>query len=254
MRALLGILTGFVGGSLGGAFGVGGAIVTTPAVQVLLGAPPIVAVGTPLPATFPTTISGVQAYRRRGAIDYRAVAWAAPLGAVGAAGGAALTALVDADALLLATALLLGWQSVRMLRERGDASPEEPAAPSRGALMATGLVAGFTSGLLGVGGGIILVPVMTGVLRMPLKTVLGTSLVIISVMIIPGTIVHAALGHIDWAIFAWLTIGAIPGAALGSRWTVRAKDRTVRIAVAALLGAVSAAYGTMETIRLIRGA
>src|SRR5439155_10230982 len=106
--------TGLVAGAMSGSFGVGGAILTTPAVQVVLGARPIIAVGTPLPAVFPTTLSGMQAYRRAGQIDYRAVAWAAPPGAVGAAGGALLTKVIDARILLLATAVLIGWQAVRV--------------------------------------------------------------------------------------------------------------------------------------------
>jgi uncharacterized protein len=246
-RAVLGILTGLLAGAMSGAFGVGGAILTTPAVQVVLGAPPIIAVGTPLPAVFPTTLSGMYAYRRAGLIDSRAVAWAAPPGAVGAAGGALLTKVIDARFLLLATALLIGWQAVRV--GWGSFAVEDPARPVRPSGMAfgaMGLVAGFASGLLGVGGGIVMVPVMSGILGMPLKRALGTSLVVIAFMVIPGTAVHAALGHIDWAIFLWLSIGVIPGAAVGSRWTIRARERTLRVLVATFLLAVSLSYGAFE--------
>jgi uncharacterized membrane protein YfcA len=251
-EAVLGILTGLVAGAMSGAFGVGGAILTTPAVQVLLGARPIVAVGTPLPAIFPTTLSGMQAYRRAGHIDYRAVRWAAPPGALGAAGGALLTKVIDARILLLATAVLIGWQAVRV--GWGTSTPEDPerkVRPSGLALSAMGLVAGFASGLLGIGGGIIMVPVMSGILGMPLKRALGTSLVVIAFMVIPGTAVHAALGHIDWAIFLWLSIGVIPGAALGSRWTIRARERTLRVVVASFLLVVSLSYGALEVHDLI---
>jgi hypothetical protein len=251
-RAVLGILTGLVAGAMSGAFGVGGAILTTPAVQVLLGTRPIIAVGTPLPAILPTTLSGMYAYRRAGQIDFRAVAWAAPPGAVGAAGGALLTKVIDARILLLATAVLIGWQAVRV--GWGVSVPEDPARPARPsglALGAMGLVAGFASGLLGIGGGIVMVPVMSGVLGMPLKRALGTSLVVIAFMVIPGTAVHAALGHINWEIFLWLTIGVIPGAAFGSRWTIRARERTLRVVVAAFLLVVSLSYGAFELHELL---
>jgi hypothetical protein len=251
-EAALGILTGLVAGAMSGAFGVGGAILTTPAVQVLLGARPIVAVGTPLPVIFPTTLSGMQAYRRAGHIDGRAVKWAAPPGALGAAGGALLTKVIDARILLLATAVLIGWQAVRV--GRGRSAAEEPGRrvrPSGPALAAMGLGAGFASGLLGIGGGVVMVPVMSGILRMPLKRALGTSLVVIAFMVIPGTAVHAALGHIDWAIFLWLSIGVVPGAAIGSRWAIRARERTLRIVVASFLLAVSLAYGALEVHDLI---
>jgi uncharacterized membrane protein YfcA len=114
-----------------------------------------------------------------------------------------------------------------------------------------GLVAGFASGLLGIGGGIVMVPVMSGILGMPLKRALGTSLVVIAFMVIPGTAVHAALGHINWAIFLWLTIGVIPGAAIGSRWTIRARERTLRTVVATFLLVVSLSYGAFELHDLI---
>jgi uncharacterized membrane protein YfcA len=245
--AVLGILTGFVAGIISGAFGVGGAIITTPAVQVILGARPIVAVGTPLPVIFPGTLSAMQAYRRAGQIDYRAVKWAAPPGAVGAAGGAALTKVVDARILLLATAALIAWQAIRV--GWGKTAPETTGPPVRPAGLAfsgMGLLGGFASGLLGIGGGVVMIPIMVGVLHMPLKRSLGTSLVIIAFMVIPGTIVHAMLGHIDWGIFVWLTLGVVPGAVLGSRWTIRARERTLRLAVGVFLLSVAVAYGALE--------
>jgi uncharacterized membrane protein YfcA len=98
---------------------------------------------------------------------------------------------------------------------------------------------------------VVMVPVMVGWLRMPLKRALGTSLVIIAFMVIPGTIVHAILGHIDWAIFLWLTLGVVPGAALGSRWTIRARERTLRLTVASFLMVVALAYGAFEIHDLI---
>jgi uncharacterized protein len=243
-EAILGILSGFVAGAMGGAFGVGGAIITTPAVQVVLGAKPIVAVGTPLPVILPTTLSGMQAYRRAGHIDHRAVRWAAPPGAMGAAGGAYLTKFVDARILLLMTAGLIGWQAVRVgLGKAVVEVPGRPARPSAWAFFLMGLAAGFFSGLLGIGGGVILVPIMAGVLKIPLKRALGTSLVVIAFMVIPGTVVHALLGNIDWSIFLWLTLGVIPGAGIGSRWTIRARERTLRAVVATFLLLVAVAYG-----------
>jgi uncharacterized membrane protein YfcA len=255
LDAILGVLCGFVAGILSGAVGVGGAILTTPAVQVVLGAQPIVAVGTPLPVIFPTTLSGMQAYRRAGQIDGRAVAWAAPPGALGAAGGAALTQVVDARFLLLFTAVLIGWQAIRVGWGKSiEEIPGRPVRPSGEALATTGLAAGFASGLLGIGGGVVLVPVMTGMLGMPLKRTVGTSLVIIAFMVVPGTIVHAMLGHVDWAIFLWLSLGVVPGAAVGSRWTIRTRERTLRIAVAAFLLTVAIAYGALEVHDLVAAA
>ena len=80
-----------------------------------------------------------------------------------------------------------------------------------------GLVAGFVSGLLGIGGGLVMVPMLAGWLGMPLKRALGTSLLAIVALVIPGTITHAVLGHIDWAVVLVVTVGAVPGARLGAQ-------------------------------------
>src|SRR5438093_7795110 len=94
-RAALGVAVGFIAGIWSGLFGVGGGIVTTPAIQFLLGGTPYVAVGTPLPVIFPTAIVGAFVYHRAGEVSVRAAGWAIGPGILGAAAGAALTALVN---------------------------------------------------------------------------------------------------------------------------------------------------------------
>lgn len=243
-EAILGILSGFVAGLMSGALGVGGAILMNPAVTVLLGARPIVAVGTPLPVIIPATLSGMRAYRQAREIDYRAVRWAAPPGAFGGAGGAYLTKFVDARILLLVTAGLIGWQAIRVGWGKPVVEvPGQRVRPSAQSFFLMGMAAGFLSGLLGIGGGVIMVPIMAGMMKMPLKRSLGTSLVVIAFIVIPGTVVHALLGHIDWTIFLWLTLGVIPGAGVGSRWTIRTRERTLRAVVGTFLLLVGVAYG-----------
>ena len=70
----IGVAIGLVSGVLAGLFGVGGGILMTPGIQVLLGTSPIVALATPLPAIFPTALAGALAYRRGGELDTRAAA------------------------------------------------------------------------------------------------------------------------------------------------------------------------------------
>ena len=251
LQVVLGVLTGLAAGILAGMFGVGGGIVQTPAISVLLGAPPLVAVATPLPVIFPTAIVGAWTYRRAGEIDLRAAAWMSIPGALASAGGAALTRVVDGHLLLLVTAVLLAWQAVHVARGKGVQPANEPSN-SPWAYAAIGIAAGFTSGLLGIGGGLVMVPLLAGVLGMPLKRALGTSLAAIVVLVIPGTIVHAALGNIDWAIFAVLTAGSILGVRIGAKLALGTRERTLRLIVGAFLGVVAIAYGAAELANLTR--
>jgi len=241
-HVVIGVAIGLVSGVLAGLFGVGGGILMTPGIQVLLGAPPIVALATPLPAIFPTALAGALAYRRGGELDTRAAAWLVGPGLVGAALGAWLTDLVDTNLLLLVTALLLGWQAVAIIRDAcrpGRREPREAPAPILGGI---GAVAGFVSGLLGIGGGLVMVPLLAGWLGMPLKRALGTSLLVIVALVVPGTIVHAALGHIDWGICLALTVGGVPGARLGAALALGAKERTLRLVVGGGLLAIAVGY------------
>jgi uncharacterized membrane protein YfcA len=96
-----------------------------------------------------------------------------------------------------------------------------------------------------------MVPALTVLIGMPLRRALGTSLLVISVLVVPGTIVHWALGHIDWAIFLALTLGVVPGARIGARIALTTSERTLRVAVGTFLLVVAIAYGLAETFALL---
>jgi uncharacterized membrane protein YfcA len=70
---------------------------------------------------------------------------------------------------------------------------------------------------------------------------------------VPGTIVHAALGHIDWAIFAVLVIGVVPGARIGANIALGTRERTLRLLVGCFLLVVALSYGVAEVVRLLQG-
>jgi uncharacterized protein len=253
MHAFLGVLVGLVSGILSGMFGVGGGIVMTPGIQLLLGARPIVALATPLPAIFPTAIVGALTYRKAGHVDARAAGWMILPGIAGAVIGAALTRRINTHLLLVLTAALLLYQAMGIIRADRSSTRKTSLDTSPWIFAGIGAVAGLVSGLLGIGGGLIMVPLMAGWLRMPLKTALGTSLLAVVALVVPGTIVHAWLGHIDWAIFLVIVVGSVPGARLGARIALRAKERVLRLAVGSFLAILAVGYGASEMTHLLRG-
>ncbi len=251
-QVALGIAVGFLAGLLSGVFGVGGGIVTTPAVNVLLGGSAIQAVATPLPVIFPTSVVGAYTYAKAGEVSFRAARWAIPPGIAGAVVGALLTQYVNAHLLLLVTAVLIVTTAIQVIGGRGPKVPWERGKTPGWKHALVGLAAGFVSGLLGVGGGIIMVPAFTTLIGMPLKRALGTSLVVIAALVVPGTLVHLALGHIDWAIFLVLTIGVVPGARIGARLALGARETVLRTAVGSFLLIVAVAYAVSELSELLR--
>ncbi|EFJ48905.1 hypothetical protein VOLCADRAFT_104627 [Volvox carteri f. nagariensis] len=102
-------------------------------------------------------------------------------------------------------------------------APDSPAMlwrPLRGSdavLMATGTLAGFASGLLGIGGGTIVTPLLTVATGLPQLAVLGTSLTAMVVPSLVGLMQHARLGNVDWVMAAALAAGTMAGGAAGGR-------------------------------------
>jgi len=242
---LVAVLTGFGAGVLSGAFGVGGGILMTPAISAIMGVPGNIALFTPLPVIIPTAMTGASRYYKAGKVDMRAARLVVVPGALGALMGALATEYVPSRWLLIATAVILAWQSIGIIR--GSDTAERDALPVPGWKFAvTGLIAGLVSGLLGIGGGLVMVPVFASLLGMPLKKALGTSLFVMPALALVAAIQHIALGNVDWGIAAGMIVGVIPGAILGARLSLRAKDRNLRIAVGSFMLAVAVLYGITQ--------
>ena len=91
-----------------------------------------------------------------------------------------------------------------------------------------GLVGGVTSGLFGVGGGIVMVPAMVYLLHTNIKTAIGTSLVVIIPTALTGSIKHHQLGNIDWRIAGLLIPLAIVGGFVGAGLTKSLPAETLK--------------------------
>ncbi|MBN8249468.1 MAG: sulfite exporter TauE/SafE family protein [Verrucomicrobia bacterium] len=83
--------------------------------------------------------------------------------------------------------------------------------------LAIGLLGGFASGLLGVGGGIIMVPAMNLLAQVPIKTAIGTSLAVIIPTALIGVREHHRQGNVDWRIALPIAVTAIVGGYIGAR-------------------------------------
>jgi uncharacterized membrane protein YfcA len=260
LKDVLTVLVGVGTGVLSASFGVGGAVVSTPAIRAL-GVAALLAVGTTLPSIFPSAITGTARYVKEDLILWRVVAITAPAGIVSAVGGAELAPHVPGNGhlLMVLTALLLAYTAIRMARKPKEAGPAETAAPDApppkqgghaGVLVGVGMLAGFMSGLLGIGGGTVMVPGFTVLGKLPVKTAIATSLACVAIFAIPSTITHALNHNIDWRIALFLTIGVIPGARFGAAAAVRASDEGLRKAVAGFLGIIAAVYLVGELLAL----
>ena len=280
LRDVLTLLLGLGTGVLSALFGIGGAIVSNPGLRAL-GAAPLVAVGTTLPSILPGAISGTLRYQREGLIDWRLVTAAAAAGLLAVVGGSLLSHAVPGEGhlLLLLIAVLLAFTAWRTAFA-GNASQDDPPAPadpaadppappapaapaapadpgagpparSRWTAAGIGLAAGLLSGLLGIGGGVIMVPAFTELLHLPLKSAIATSLVCVGIFGVPATVTHALLGDVDWRLAVLLTIAVVPGARIGASLTIRTAEHRLRLAIGCFLAIVALVYFITETRALL---
>lgn len=237
--AFIALCVGMVSGTLSGMFGVGGGLITTPLLRFLTDVPSLVIVATTLASVLPTTVVGALSHLRAGNIEVRTGAVAGAVGGLAAVVGANAASLAGGTIVLtVMSAILVGsafdmWSRAGRKREGRDLA--ERYRPSCAALSGVGLLAGFASGFLGVGGGFILVPLFVGLFKMDIKRSVGTSLFAISIIAVPGLVSHALLGNVDVRLAVMIALGAAPAAWVGARIVSRLDDASLTRGFAGLM-------------------
>ena len=212
--ALLGLaLAGLLVGVLSALFGIGGGLVMVPLLHYVGGYPFGTATALSLMVIAVQSPTGVWQHARRGAVDWR-LAW--PLvvaGSLGVAGGILLEPHTPVPWLKLLLALLMVLAAWRLVAHLPAAQPGfHPGLPF---LLALGVVSGVASKLLGIGGGLLTVPVlaMAGV---PVHVAVGTSLVPVFTNAAFAT-AEALTGDLAWWPAVPLAAGALCGVPLGAK-------------------------------------
>lgn len=242
------LLLGFATGILSGTFGIGGGTLTTPAMRNVLRTSGHVALGTPLPIIIPTALSGTLVFRRKRMLKYRIGAVCALAGSVTALLGAATTAYFTGREMMLITSAFIALLAARFALAGKEPKPRVRTAPTKLLFRATfvGLAAGALSGFLGVGGGVVLVPAMVMLLNFRVHEAVGTSLMVMAIYAIPGSVAHYLLGHVDIALLVPIALGSVLGAQLGARFAVRTRERKLKLSFSIFLLAVALYMAAFE--------
>ncbi len=237
-RALKGLGLGVATGLLSGLLGVGGGFIMVPGMVYVLGLRQHQAHGTSLLVIIPVALVGSLILGSSHDVDV-AVALALAAGAVaGAVFGARLTRRLSQVQLRGAFGLVaLGFGLVMI----GDAIAHaahwtaaggglHPTGVSLAFLaILIGLVAGIASGLLGIGGGVIMVPAMVFLLGLSQHLAQGTSLAVIIPTAAAGAVTHFRIGNVRLNTALWLSIGGMAGAVAGALAAVASSDELLRV-------------------------
>lgn len=120
-------------------------------------------------------------------------------------------------------------------------------AAGAAAVVATGAAAGLASGLLGIGGGTIVTPVLALLMPYGQATVLGTSLLAMVAPSAAALLQHARLGNVDWRLAAGLAAGTVVGSAAGSMTALNAPPGMLELAFT--VGMLFLGRKTLQTAR-----
>ncbi len=194
--ALVGV--GLVAGFIAGLFGVGGGILVAPGLMLFGGLPQRVAHGTSLAASAILASAGIVAYALNSAVDPLTALLLFAGSSLGVLGGVDLLNRVRMRTLQAAFVFLLGVTAGRMLAGTSESTGELSLTVAMAfALVATGVAVGLVAGLLGVGGGVIVVPALVLLFEMANVTAKGTSLLVVLPTAIVGTLRNVRYGNVD---------------------------------------------------------
>ncbi len=262
---LFSAVVGLATGVLAGMFGIGGGLLVNPVLIAVVGVPAPVAVGTGVCQIIGASTSGILSRRHTGTIDWRMALTLAGGSVMGVSVGSFVLdwikrmppfewggrSVKSADfivmtiflAVMFGEAAFITWDLRR--RAAGDHTPRgllwkvklppygrfpslNPPAVSIPLVAWIGVVAGISTGLLGIGGGLILLPALEYLAGQRTRVAAGTSLGVMWFAAIVGGAIHAWSGNVDVRLLAALLAGSTIGAQFGSRIGVRLPGPTLR--------------------------
>lgn len=206
------VATGICVGFGSGLLGVGGAFIMTPVqymVYVDMGVPADTAIklafGTGLLVVLPTAISGAWRHHKRGVVWWKAAIIMGTCSLIGAFSGATLATHLPGAALKIAFGVVVLVGGIRMLTARSLKTETEPR-DNPWLWVAWALPAGAVAGLIGIGGGVLVIPIMVLALKFKMHNAVATSL---------AMIVFTSIGGLAGYIINGLGVPNLPAYSIG---------------------------------------
>jgi hypothetical protein len=226
-------------------FGQGGGSVYTP-ILLLFGYATLVSVSTSLVLNLVTSVSAGYMFYRHKMIDFKVSFLFVPGIIIGSLTGSKLANMVNTTFLLWLFVSFLIGAGARMVYsywEKGQAEGEPPKTLSttmHAVIISASFLVGMLSSMLGVGGGILIVPFMVYVCKYPTRFAAGASHLIISFSALFGVIGHSAFGHLDLPLILETGAGVFIGGNLGGRIGVRMKSGLMKVGVGIVMWVLAA--------------
>lgn len=230
-------------GLIGALLGIGGGTLMVPFFTINLGIPVKTAVPVSLTSLIATSLMGSSVYLKRGLVNLRLAVLLESTTILGSLAGASLTIalpprLVEA---VFGVVLLYAFALMVYRTLRAGEGPGYRAIPSRlphrnaGIAASLSFLAGLVSGMLGVGGGLVKVPILDVVAGLPIKLAIATSNYMIGVTASAGAVVYILRGFVAPELVLLSVLGITIGSRAGAYLMTRLRSRTLRLLFSLLL-------------------
>ena len=234
LSVLIGVSLGLLGG--------GGSILTVPILVYAAGLDPKDGIATSLLVVGVTSVSAMLVHARGGRVAWRVGLLFGVASMIGAYGGGRLAHVLPAKLLLACFTLMMFVTALAMMRRRRECAPAEATALSGAAFVRAapiGVAIGLLTGVVGAGGGFVIVPALVLFSGLPMRTAVGTSLLVIAMNSFAGfagTLSHAS---IHWSLAVAVTAASVVGSLVGAAMAGRVKPESLRSGFAWLVLAMA---------------
>lgn len=237
MTVALYILCGILAGLLGGYLGVGGGIVIVPFLTLVMGLDIKTAIPVSMAAIVINSLAASSEYMKKGMVDIELMISLTFSMVIGMIVGSTLLTIVSASYVKFLLAAVLVYTAVSLVRGQ-ERSQSQIDSNKRDKLVLCALLAlagGIIAGLVGIGGGVIVIPLMFLVIGVPLSVARGTSSFIVGFSGAASLAVYFLNGLVSMAVVPGVMLGTILGGKLGGRLGTLAKPTSVKLLFVALL-------------------
>jgi uncharacterized membrane protein YfcA len=229
------LVTGLGVGFASGLLGVGGCFIMVPVqfwVLKSIGVDPTIAIriafGTNLLVVLPTAFSGAMTHHRKGAVLWKAGVSFGIAGAIGAFFGGFIASHLPGRVLTVAFGIAVILGALRMLTAKPPQITEEPS-DSITAFILWGIALGIVSGIIGIGGGVLMIPIMVFFLRFKMHQAVGTSTALMIFTAVGGSFSYLinglgvqglppySTGYLNWLQWILLAGCSVPLAIVGAK-------------------------------------
>jgi len=238
------VALGLGGGFLSGLLGLGGAIFMIP---LLLYVPPLLGVGlldmkevaaVSMVQVLSASLSGLIVHKKNKFVSNSLLLSMGLANAIGNLAGSLVSKQVNSAFLLAIFASMAIIAAITMFvprPEQGEEIKPEELTYNRPLAVVVSLAIGSFGGMVGAPGAFIYIPVMIYLLNIPTRIVIGSTLGIVLLGAVTGTIGKALTGQIIWPYALALVVGTIPGAQLGGRVSKKTSTKHLRLAIAVII-------------------